>query len=1077
MTNIPSIINDINLKRLFDDATGDNCAIQIWLLQTLQNHSKTTSLLYARFLPSGYLNNEWHAPKEDHYKTVSNLKSQVLPLNLYCAPSKAGDILKYLVSGETIEHISQQLDIKLSSDLAARLKEFRISTDVIYKPVTLLTMRNGPRTGTIRSPHGTASAFSASVILSNRSTIFDIEKIYSSKLVEFAVARLNKDTGMQFNNEDSSRLGTIELLVFPTLDDKEKDNLHASWDNNKNTFTVELDLNTRNEATKITSASLVIHFVNDNQKIHSLVLAQHPINGVVTFSVNAHAELCDIIDGVKFEIFIFTSDSPTGKLYCSYDVSYMRANTISTRIGTISGKSINFDWLTNVINSSPKTDRIKALQTINHGSKATTSTFKSERGDPWVPSNRQMKSLIKEAFPEVSEGGFFQRFRDSGGLGRIEFVEWIHRVVGSYQEHQLVIFDPYFEDVGISLLLPKASTGSEYIVITTYESGQPNPRIANSTQAYQQVSAITDNINFKMYGVPNDFLHDRYIIVSDHTGKTIKGFHLSNSLQSATDNYPLLITIIPDDVLPKVSEYTHNLLQKSTLPTNNLELLIDSKNFIKQRNASASYEPLSFLESPLAAKVIAAWTNNPDLASITTAELNDKLELLGYVKDNVLNTKKLGPPENFLLSLHKVPDQEFSEYWEVGSNILAHSPIRSLNSLIITESIAEKLSLLLNRKAELEPLEQLEPAQEIYISSTLRSSIEHLLLHARGSDFVHPTKFKSLSWGDFYATKFLWSKQPNTLFNTLNAIDKKISLKNSNRTIACTVAAQIICEISMSAIIGLTPEYTRLLISQKSSLLRWFGYTGLSTLINKNPRNFNLIKSVADNERRLVTGWIIYNSHRHDSDNAIYRKSIKYYLTLFKLPLSKDDTKSLFKNLRNHMNELSYCYPWLITDIVNPLLEKEMVDTSFLAEVWLNEILFLINKLTKNENSIFQLDHQAKTTDVGAFLLANSNYTFQKETLFTLTTKLDGLKRKIQKPLAATTNWTEWDNHLKASFWIYGYLQWVRHHLPAGSEINRDLDNAIQYAYEICSGRSLNDWRRFNYSGGQYSVFLEDRSS
>ncbi|WP_256822119.1 MULTISPECIES: VPA1262 family protein [unclassified Pseudomonas] len=1077
MTDIQSIINDTNLQRLFDDTAGDNCAIQIWLLQTIQDESKITNLLYARFLPSSYQGNEWHAPKEDHFKIVSNTKSQILPLNLYCAPSKASNTLENLLLGKTIEQISRELDITISSDLAERIKDFTIQTDVIYKPTTLITMRNGPRSGTIRSPHGTASAFSASIILPNRSTTFNIENTYNTKLVEFAISQLNKDTGMQFHNEDSPRLGSVELLVFPTLNEKEKDNLHASWDRHNNIFTVELDLTTEEEIQKITSASLVIHFINDNQKIHSLVLTQQPVEGTVIFLVEAQAEYINIIDSVKFEIFTSTSNSSVGKLHCSYDVSYMRANAISTRIGTISGKSINFDWLTNVINSSPKTDRIKALQTINHGSKATTSKFKNEIDDPWVRSNHQMKSLIKEAFPEVSEGGFFQRFRDSGGLGRVEFVEWIHRVIGSYQEHQLVIFDPYFEDVGISLLLPKASTGSEYIVITTYESGQPNPRIANCTQAYQQVSTITDNINFKLYGIPKDFLHDRYIIVSDHTGKPIKGFHLSNSLQSATDNYPLLITIIPGDILPKVAEYTHNLLTKSTLPINTLELLIDSTTFIKQRLVTATYEPLSFLDAPLAAKAIAAWTNNAELANLSAQNLKTKLEQDGYTKDNILNSKKLGSPENFLISLHKVTEQELSDYWEIGANILAHSPTRTLKTFIITESIANKLSLLLIKKSKSKPPEELEPAQEVYIASSLRSSIEELLLHARGSDFVHPTKFKSLSWGDFYAIKFLWIKQPSVLFHTLSSIDKEINLKNANQTIACAVAAQIICEISMSAIIGLTPEYSKLLMSQKKPLLRWLGYSGLETLINKNPRNFNLIKSITNTEQKLVTGWIVNNSYRRDSDNTIYKKSIKHYLTLFQFPTSKENTKELFKNLRNHMNELSYCYPWLITEIVNPLLEKEIINISFLAEVWLDEILFLIEKLTKNGTSIFQTDHQAKTTDVGAFLLANSNTTFQKEVFAMLTTKLGTLKRKIQKPLASTTNWTEWDNHLKASFWIYGYLKWVRHHLPVVSEIHQDLDHITQFAYEISSGRSLNDWRRLNYSGGQYSVFLEERPS
>ncbi|RAI63283.1 hypothetical protein DOZ69_20155 [Pseudomonas fluorescens] len=175
------------------------------------------------------------------------------------------------------------------------------------------------------------------------------------------------------------------------------------------------------------------------------------------------------------------------------------------------------------------------------------------------------------------------------------------------------------------------------------------------------------------------------------------------------------------------------------------------------------------------------------------------------------------------------------------------------------------------------------------------------------------------------------------------------------------------------------------------------------------------------------------------------------------------------------MKELSYCYPWLITEVLNPLLEQEKTKIEFVADVWLNELLSLINKLTKNQNPLFQLDHQAKTTDIAAFLMANSNADYQKEVYILLEKKLRNLRAKIQQPLASTTNWTDWDNHLKASFWISGYLKWITYYLSVDSEAKPALEQASLLAVEICSGRSLNDWRRLDYSGGQYSIFLDDR--
>ncbi|TOD77377.1 hypothetical protein CGJ56_24305, partial [Vibrio parahaemolyticus] len=52
-----------------------------------------------------------------------------------------------------------------------------------------------------------------------------------------------------------------------------------------------------------------------------------------------------------------------------------------------------------------------------------------------------------------------------------------------------------------------------------------------------------------IYGVRDGSLHDRYILVTDGYGLPVKGYHLSNSFQSANENFPLLITPIPTDVL------------------------------------------------------------------------------------------------------------------------------------------------------------------------------------------------------------------------------------------------------------------------------------------------------------------------------------------------------------------------------------------------------------------------------------------------------------------------------------------------------------------------------------------------
>ena len=57
--------------------------------------------------------------------------------------------------------------------------------------------------------------------------------------------------------------------------------------------------------------------------------------------------------------------------------------------------------------------------------------------------------------------------------------------------------------------------------------------------------------------------HDRYILLTDASGVAYKGFHLSNSIQGATRNEPLLVTPIPKDILPDVLDYVEGLIDSN----------------------------------------------------------------------------------------------------------------------------------------------------------------------------------------------------------------------------------------------------------------------------------------------------------------------------------------------------------------------------------------------------------------------------------------------------------------------------------------------------------------------------------
>ncbi|MCR2577143.1 VPA1262 family N-terminal domain-containing protein, partial [Salmonella enterica] len=86
---------------------------------------------------------------------------------------------------------------------------------------------------------------------------------------------------------------------------------------------------------------------------------------------------------------------------------------------------------------------------INRGNLGFTSHVGGREIDVWVPANKELLSIFEQLHPKKSEGMFFLRWGQSDGEGRLQFVEWFRKVLSQYQEHQIVIFDPYFEDAGL----------------------------------------------------------------------------------------------------------------------------------------------------------------------------------------------------------------------------------------------------------------------------------------------------------------------------------------------------------------------------------------------------------------------------------------------------------------------------------------------------------------------------------------------------------------------------------------------------------------------------------------------------
>lgn len=1084
-TSLETLIHDERLRRLFKTPDA-HCAVQFWLLQIKKKENTETLLLYGRILPYSFSNNKWSAPKEDSFKSFDAYKAQVIRINLYCEASKVSKLIASLASGKNIAYISNDLELDMPSGFQNRFGNFCLSEKRCYRPVSYLPMRDDFYSRGLKSPHGSAGAFSAAITPFGKDALLLCNGNIDHALLSYATTQISSDTGMSFAKEDAARWGDLELLVFPTLDDYERNLLRIDGGKGK-VINVSLE---EEKDTPYDFYYIKTSFTNDQQIVHSCVTAAQVLNSVVSADFELPDYLNGVVDGLHVEIHAQKISDMSAILYCQYSVAYVREVNLSIyNLTTSVSGTVQSDWLTKVTKLASNSARITNVQSINQGTASSSSVVGGRQNDPWVSINRNARDFFEKLHPPTSEARFFKCYKDGDGLGRLEFVEWIKNILNSHQKHQVIIFDPYFEDVGISLLVPNASSGSDYIVFTTSESRTEGQRLNNLSSSCEQLSILLNHIRLRVFALPNGSFHDRYILIADQGGKPLKGYHLSNSIQKANENFPLLITPIPLDVLIKVNEYAQEVLTKELKPCDatctTVHPFFDSQlKHEKINEARHRYEPLLFLDNQDAGIVLAAWAGEQELACLKSEFLKDKLVQLGLLEGETLSGDRFASCEMAFGFLVKSDDKSFNQYWNVAGDILAHTPSGdSLASCTIAhnEALCNRLLIYLKGKATELALDAYDVQNAFSYFQRLNDSIDKILPHGRPSDFHHGIKFAALSWADYFAIKILWHHSPSRLLDFIEEVNKSISgdvinyKREKNRDYS--VLAQTISEVALNCIFGLTETQISLLINRTNALFKWFGYCGFETSINQNISSLSIIANMQKPEKIMLLGWMINRTPIKDvGQNALFGKLVSEYLTVLPVVLSKNDLTACIDSLRGHMRLLGWCEPWLFKLIVTPLIDGNRVSLDDLASIWFEEMKSLFEDCLSDHSSGFTFAHEGVTTDIAAYLIAHSSFECQKCILGSLKVMLNNLSRDIQKPLASTSNWKRWDASLKTTLWIYGLTKWIDFHLPLPNLAQSLLLAQINAAYKLSMHRSISEWESHNYTGGEFSIFLKNRS-
>jgi hypothetical protein len=1093
--NLNDLLNDGRLERLFSK-DGRHCALQLWVLQIKSEQLIEHRIVYGRLLPYNHSNERWSASYDDNFYTFGQVQARIVLLNLYVKSIHCANLLQRLSAGQTVSTISEELKFGLPDQLKERFGAIALPAahNLIYRPVVYLLNRDAYDRHSPSSPHGGAGAFSASITQIDKGALFRLGEDYDVALTDFVVKSLNADTGLEFGSSDISRFGDLELLVFPALDDFERPLLSVSWTNASHTLVARFN------------PMQVAHFNGFQFRMSIENGGQVAYSGVATALCNEEGEfeckfelsdqLRERTDSTELEIFGLADDiSCVSTLCCRWRLFYVREIHLQGHAVGHSASPVKFDWLEKAARPAASA-RVKAALTVNRGNMGFTNRIGRREADPWIPVNRDLESLFERLSPPKSEARFFLRWSQDDGEGRLQFVEWFGALLAKYKQHQVIIFDPYFGDAGLGLLLLCAESDADYIVFTSLpKPGRedrpmrrksdklPHERINNLLANCEHNRRPLNRIKLRIYGLKEGRLHDRYLLIVGPDGLPIAGFNLSNSIQKAAENYPLLVTPIPADILLKVEQYKSGLVQdaeaaQSAGETENpsMRLLFDSAS---SSTAPRRYEPLRFLEKARAGDVLGTWTGETSLQGLSGDRLKEQMVALGLLNDDSL---ALSDTAGLFKCVREQADDftDFTATWEVLGEVLAHSRNgeRQFPELASNRSFLEFLAQFLEASFIRKPDEtdrELAVVDgrlfQMPITALLRSSYRH-------EHLFHGTKYAALTWSEMYAIKLLWWYASDALLTITEAQVMHVPIEPQGADVMrLSLLSQIVSNISLSIQFEIDDNQRNRLVRSDNGLLQWLGLNAVERQLAKPEGLATVLKLVTEfsySEQVQALGWMISRAAKNAKEVGIYDGLVVALHETLPAAISGEELRRLIDSLRGHMRQLAWTEPWLFKDVVFPLLQNFRANYDDACEIWTQELAGMLEPQFKDVPRLFDRAREGQTTNITAFLFAKSSSERQQISLKSMQAILSRQQRIVQRPLASTSNWTLWDGALVVTMWMLAFTRWAQYYLRQCGIASSELENLSRKACELAMVRSIAEWRSKGVGEpGQFAAFLD----
>ena len=1034
MSSLSIHTSNPHFARLFA-AADKPCAIQLWGLVVEESTTKKVKrVVYGRVMPYNFANHRWGFSQNDKTQNVDGARAKITRLSLFTSSRNVKAFFEALCGGLTLDAINQQLELDTPENFSQQFGDLALDpAELIFQPTEYLFNRSAYEQGVLHSPHESAGALSAAIVQTNKLHLISESSNQKNSLLSHIAKTLNAETGLDFLGSDQERLGNIEFLVFPSLDDKERAKLLINHQREQQA--IKLELAEENQETA--SYQFLIKLFNRQKLIYSaLQMASYCKTKqayIAEFSLDAITN--EVYDCIEVEVYINNAEEGF-MLQDRMRMLYMREINLNMHIIGAEQQPVKLDWLEDKV-PSKHSNRAQALLVPNK-SKPETITINRRENEQWVALNQQFGEKLKLLNPQPSKGQFFLRYGLSQGEGALEFVEWIKKLFNQYQSHHIAIFDPYFETLGISLIKLYASPEGSYSAFTTYpktdKPSQDKTRYDNLLKACEKNRKSLSKLNLTIYGLKQDKLHDRYILVLNNAGIPVQGFHLSNSLQSATANHPLLITPIPQDVLLSVSTYMQGLIQASNNTQNikaGIKILFDSQQRVTEN-----------LEQPQ--------RKDKKLNDDVREAVMSPIEIMNWV--NTVNEQS-----------------QFKTEWQKVATSLAHtySDTFTLPDKLPNRFL-EQLEVFL-KKAVQQPETEHETTLSVIEPSFYSTNMDELLsLNIEMALRFPYGKASNLNWAEYYAINLLWQHKPKVLFDLITAagkenLPKDFRIEASNAKYY-SLLSQTLSEMHLTTILAPTEKLAQQLLTTDNAVLRWFGLNMFNQLAIKNDNPdvfFKAIKELAESEQTTFSGWFLLQQREQTSENYL-KTSINKFLQRMPSTLNKQDLKAVLNSLRGRMKSLAHNGAWIHENILEPLLKQDRVCIDDVALFWFKDFKSALPLCNSTNSTLFSSEYEGRLTNLAAYFYAFASAKQQAKLLDEIKDLLSQAQRTVNQPLASTINYEQWNAALHTALWLDAFMNLAKfYHLRAEIEITPLLESRQAELTQIIQLRSEAEWQQF----------------